>query len=170
MSRLSGLLAATALALAPATAAADNTSIWSAVKAKLDEVAAKAATAKEPAAKDTKSNASLGVELLPVTPELRAHYGSKDGRGVLVGHVDLGSPAQLAGIQVGDLLLDIGGMKVEKPADAVTALANAGSERVLPMTVLRDKKRRDITVHLDHSLPIIGELMRVFTTPHPTCT
>ena len=45
----------------------------------------------------------LGVSLIGITPELRAHYGSKDA-GVLVGRVEKDSAAAKAGIEVGDIL------------------------------------------------------------------
>ena len=169
MSRLSALLAAAALASAPATASADDTSIWSAIKTKITEAGVQSA-AKASVEKPKDSPARLGVEIVPITPELRTHYGSTDGRGVLVGHVDLGSPAQLAGIKVGDLLVDLGGQKVTNAADVVSALAGAADTRTLPATVLRDHQRHEITVQLDKSLPILGELVRIFTAPQPMCT
>lgn len=156
MRRLSALFTAAALAIAPATAAADD-SFWSFFQAKA-------------AAKTSDSNARLGMQIVPITPELRAHYGSKDQRGVLVGHVDPGSPAALAGLAVGDLLVDIGGMKVDNAADVFTAIANAGSARTVPVSIVRDGKAKVVNVSLDHSLPLIGELIRMFATPQPTCT
>jgi S1-C subfamily serine protease len=133
----------------------------------MTEAAAKAESA---TAKPKDSNTRLGLEIVPVTPDLRAHYGSTDGRGVLVGHVDAGSPAQLAGIKVGDLLLEIGGKSIATGADVMSALASAGSNRTLPATVLRNHKRQEVTVYLDQPLPILGELVRMFTIPQPTCT
>ena len=156
MRRLTTLLTAAALAIAPATASADD-SFWSMVKAK--------ATEKAPA-----ESSRFGVQIIAITPELRAHYGSKDQRGVLVAHVDPGSPAALAGIAVGDLLVDIGGMKVDNAGDVFAAIANAGPARTLPVSVLRDRQRKELSVQLDHSLPLIGELFRMFAGPQPTCT
>jgi S1-C subfamily serine protease len=169
MSRLPALLAATALAIAPAAASADDTSIWSAIKARITEAGVQAA-AKTSVEKPKDSNVRLGVQVVPITPELRAHYGSTDGRGVLVGHVDLGSPAQLAGLEVGDLLLDLGGTKVTNPADVVSALAGIGGPGTLPATVLRDHQRHELTLRLDRPIPLLGELVRVFTISQPTCT
>lgn len=46
----------------------------------------------------------LGVETTELTPELRRHFGVPEDAGVLLGHVEEGSPAAAAGLEVGDVL------------------------------------------------------------------
>ena len=46
----------------------------------------------------------LGVQLVSLTPELRQHFGVSEDRGVMVSKVEEGSPAESAGIRVGDIL------------------------------------------------------------------
>ncbi len=46
----------------------------------------------------------LGVELTTLTPELRRHFGVPDESGVMIGRVEEGSPAAVAGLQVGDII------------------------------------------------------------------
>jgi serine protease Do len=55
----------------------------------------------------------LGVELVGVTDELREHLGGEAGKGVLVGRVLSGSAAEAAGIQVGDLIVEVDGSAVQ---------------------------------------------------------
>lgn len=59
----------------------------------------------------------LGVELIEMTPDLRAHYGAPREAGVLVGSVEADSPAAKAGIEVGDIITRSDGEKVESVSD-----------------------------------------------------
>jgi hypothetical protein len=54
----------------------------------------------------------LGVDLTALTPELLAHFGVAGEHGVLVSRVEEGSPAEAAGLLVGDILTGIDGEEV----------------------------------------------------------
>ncbi len=54
----------------------------------------------------------LGVQLIDLTPELRAHWSLPDDRGILVSKVVDGSPADLAGLRVGDFVTAVDGSAV----------------------------------------------------------
>ena len=49
----------------------------------------------------------LGVEAVELTPELREHFGAPSETGVMISRVADGSPAQNAGLQVGDILTTV---------------------------------------------------------------
>jgi membrane-associated protease RseP (regulator of RpoE activity) len=73
----------------------------------------------------------LGVQVLPLTPELRTHFGAPEDRGVLVARVDEGSPAAAAGIQVGDVVTEVDGNPVAGPPQlAVAVRAKKAGESV----------------------------------------
>lgn len=57
----------------------------------------------------------LGVRLLRLTPELRAHFGVPKDAGVMVAQIVAGSPAEAAGIRVGDIITTVDGERVESP-------------------------------------------------------
>ena len=57
----------------------------------------------------------LGLDVLAITPELRAHYGAPATTGVLVGAVMADGPADTAGIRVGDVVIEINGQEVDSP-------------------------------------------------------
>lgn len=59
----------------------------------------------------------LGVALNPLSPELQKHFGAPEGSGVMVGTVVEGSPAQTAGIRVGDVITAIDGESVASASD-----------------------------------------------------
>jgi serine protease Do len=75
----------------------------------------------------------LGVALQPLTPELAASFGVKDGRGALVSDVTAGSPAERAGVKPGDVVLEINGKTIANPGDLarVVGLARPGTEAKL---------------------------------------
>jgi len=96
----------------------------------------------------------LGVDLLDLTPELRRHFGSDGDAGVLVAHVEAGTPAALAGVAVGDVLTAIEGKRVKstwdmrgligprKAGEAVTLdVVRAGSRRQLQATLIEREGR-----------------------------
>ncbi len=64
-----------------------------------------------------------GLTLQELTPMLAESFGFKKGRGVLVADVKEGSRSEKDGIQRGDILVEIGGEKVEDVVGAKNALA-----------------------------------------------
>jgi serine protease Do len=67
----------------------------------------------------------LGVAVAPshVAARMRRSVGLPEREGVLVRGVEDGSPAAAAGIQGGDLIVEIGGRSITTPDDLVEALA-----------------------------------------------
>ena len=82
----------------------------------------------------------LGVTTQPV--ELREH-----GSGLLVHSVAEGSPAEAAGVLVGDVLVGVGGASIEGPDDLVAALSDAAG-RTRTLDLIRGGERRTLDVEL----------------------
>lgn len=76
------------------------------------------------------SKGRLGVLVMSLTPELRAHFGAESDRGVLVARVEPGTPAAAAGLAVGDVIAMIHGTKIDGAPDVLTALAGSGKQDV----------------------------------------
>src|SRR6478672_7875307 len=91
----------------------------------------------------------IGVRLLEMTPELRAHYGAPRDAGVLVAGVEKDSPAAKAGIQVGDIITGAGGDRVDSARDLSRALRHAKAGDTLKLDVSRDRASRQITVKVE---------------------
>jgi len=66
---------------------------------------------------------SYGLSLQELTPMLAESFGFKKGRGVLVSDVKEGSRAEKQGFQRGDIIVEIGGEKVEDVMAMKSALA-----------------------------------------------
>ncbi|MGH9461680.1 MAG: S1C family serine protease [Vicinamibacteria bacterium] len=55
----------------------------------------------------------LGVQLLNLTLELRSHFGVSEDAGVMVAKVEAGSPAEQAGVRVGDIVTEVDGNPID---------------------------------------------------------
>jgi hypothetical protein len=82
----------------------------------------------------------LGVELTDLSPDLRAHFGAHRDRGVLVARVVEDSPAQRAGLHVGDVLTHVDGEPVTSSFDVTTRIGPRAAGEVVALEVLRDHK------------------------------
>ncbi len=75
--------------------------------------------------------ATYGLSIQEVTPELAESFSFKEARGVLIADVREGSRAEKDGIQRGDILVEIGGEKVKDVPTLRSALAGVkGSAKV----------------------------------------
>lgn len=90
----------------------------------------------------------LGVSIQPLSPELAAYYGLKDGKGVLVTDVFKGDPADLAGIQSQDIILEINGKKVEDSRELTRLVASLPVGETVTVKFLRDGKEQQVKVKL----------------------
>ena len=82
----------------------------------------------------------LGVQLAETTPELREHLGGSEEAGVLVSKVLSDTPAEKAGIQVGDLILSVNGGEVASTAELVGALVDKDGPTI-ELEVVRDGRK-----------------------------
>jgi predicted metalloprotease with PDZ domain len=98
------------------------------------------------------SRPKLGVQLVETTPELREHLGGGADRGVLVGKVMSGKPAEQAGVKVGDLLVSVDGTRVSSAGELIEALEDKDGKSV-DLELVRDGK----AMHLRVTLPAAEE-------------
>jgi serine protease Do len=69
---------------------------------------------------------ALGLTLAPLTPDLRTQLNlPASASGAVISAVIPNSPADVAGLQPGDLLVGVGATDVSNPGDAVTAITSA---------------------------------------------
>ena len=81
----------------------------------------------------------LGAKTVQLTDELRAHYGVPAGRGVLVVRVDERGVSRDAGIEVGDVVVEVGTQPVTTPLEVEVALARREPGVPLEIEVVRDR-------------------------------
>jgi len=95
------------------------------------------------------SRAFLGIRLMGLTEDLRKHYGAAEDSGVLVSEVEADSPAAKAGVQVGDVVTDLDGERVDSARDLSRAVRGKKAGDKVRLLVLRDRRAHELTATLD---------------------
>jgi membrane-associated protease RseP (regulator of RpoE activity) len=87
----------------------------------------------------------LGVALTDLTPELRGHFGVPEETGVMVARVEPGSPAEKAGIRVGDILTRVDGNAIKSSWDLTGKIRGLDDGQQIPIEVWRNGKAQNVT-------------------------
>jgi membrane-associated protease RseP (regulator of RpoE activity) len=87
----------------------------------------------------------LGVGLTELTPELREHFGAPEDAGVMVSSVEDGSPADKAGLKVGDIIAALDSKDVKSSWDVRSQVRELKEGEQVPITVYRDGKAQNLS-------------------------
>ncbi len=90
------------------------------------------------------SRAFLGVSLMNLSPDLREHFGAPKDAGVMVESVADDSPAEKAGLRVGDIVLSVDGKDVKSSIDLRMALKDKKEGDSVRIDYLRGKSRQTV--------------------------
>ena len=90
----------------------------------------------------------LGISSVNVTQAIAAQAGLSVDYGVYVGRVSPGSPAAAAGIQPGDVILSIGGKKIDENNSFSEVLFAYKPGDKVDLVILRNNKQMTVTVTL----------------------
>jgi serine protease Do len=92
----------------------------------------------------------LGISGDELTPQLAEYFGVKQGKGVLVREVVVGSAAAKAGLKAGDVIVAVDGKEVATVSKLRRALAGDTEEkRKVTLTIVRDKHEQTLAVELE---------------------
>jgi serine protease Do len=90
----------------------------------------------------------LGVYIQKLTPELARAFGLSQGGGALVGEVTPDSPAAKAGLQKGDVILEMNGQPINDSNDLSNRVSQSAPGTDVRLKTFRDGKARDVNVKL----------------------
>jgi serine protease Do len=96
--------------------------------------------------------ARLGISGDELTSQLAQYFGVKQGKGILVREVVVGSAAEKAGLKAGDVIVAVDGQEVASVGKLRRALASDKEEkekRKVALTIVRDKREQTLTVELE---------------------
>ena len=91
----------------------------------------------------------IGVSVLDIPSSALDEFGLKERRGAVVGSVNQGGPADKAGLEPGDVILEFNGKPVQRRDQLVSMVVTTKPGTSVPIKVLRDKQERSLTVTVD---------------------
>jgi len=98
------------------------------------------------------SLAFLGVQIQPMTPQLRRAFGASEDAGVLVAAVVKDSPAEKAGLAVGDIIVRMDRKRIQRVADFYRVLRYFDPGESVEMEVIREKASETLTAQLGQAI------------------
>ncbi len=104
----------------------------------------------------------LGVSVQPLTPELAKSFGAKDTKGVLVADVVQDSPANKAGLQAGDIILEFDRRKIESPPDLQRSVGLTTPGKTATVRLWRDRAEKQVELKIAEA-PEEGQALRSAT-------
>ena len=104
----------------------------------------------------------LGVSIQEVTPELAKSFDLKEKKGALVGQVVSGSPAEKAGIEQGDVILEFDGKEVADSKDLPRIVASTPVGKGVTVKLSRNGKLVDRQVKVGE----LEEKTEIAKTPY----
>jgi Do/DeqQ family serine protease len=90
----------------------------------------------------------LGVNIQPVTSDIASSLGLNDVRGILINAVTASGPADKAGLQRGDVILQIDGKDVNEPNQLRNEVAARAPGAEITLTILRNGKNQQVRIKL----------------------
>jgi serine protease Do len=98
----------------------------------------------------------LGIQPQEITRENMSRYGLSAPRGVGIGNVSEGSPAERAGLKKGDVILQFDGEPVTSTRKLLRLLGEAAPEQTVRLTISRNGSEQQITATLGHRANTLG--------------
>lgn len=96
--------------------------------------------------KGTVSRGWLGVQIQDVTRELAESFNMDKPYGALVAKVILDSPSEKAGLQIGDVIIEFDGHKVDTSAELPPIVGMTALDKKAKVKVIREGKEKTVTV------------------------
>ena len=92
------------------------------------------------------TRAYLGVSIQDVTPVMAKAFAESEPRGALVGDVTVGSPAQTAGVQKGDIILGVNGKPIADSNQLRMMISMMAPDTTANLKVWRNGSEREMAV------------------------
>jgi serine protease Do len=90
----------------------------------------------------------LGVQIQDVTRELAESFGMKKPEGALVSRVLDKSPAEAAGVQIGDIITEFNGQEIVSSADLPPMVGKTPIGETAKIKVIREGHRKELGVRI----------------------
>ena len=85
----------------------------------------------------------LGIGLTHLTPQLNEYFGVKTG--ILINSVNVNSPAAIAGLKAGDVIVELDGSPVQGALGFYRSITDkTGTE--IPIKIVRERQPKTMTI------------------------
>ncbi|MGB8952444.1 MAG: PDZ domain-containing protein [Candidatus Aminicenantales bacterium] len=91
----------------------------------------------------------IGVGLEELNKELAEYFGLKEGSGLLVKSVSAASPAEKAGLKVGDVIFKADGRRIETVSELSALIQDKKKGEKIKIEFLRGKKRMSLDIEIE---------------------
>jgi S1-C subfamily serine protease len=109
----------------------------------------------------------LGVRVQDISADLGSYFGVGEGEGVLVVDVTDGSPAEMAGIRDGDVIMKVGADKVTDSAQLVEAVREYKPGDKIDLTLKRNRETKRVEAELGEGPDLSNLFMGEADRPGP---
>ena len=96
----------------------------------------------------------IGVEVQDITPELAESFRLPNSDGALISGVVRGGPADAAGVKPGDILVGVGGKKIEDPETMLNLVANLHPGQSTAFKLRRGQGEVDVSIKIGKRPPM----------------
>lgn len=103
-----------------------------------------------------RSGEILGMELMELNDQLAEYFQVPEGDGVLIKRVEKNSEADKAGLKAGDVILSVGGKRVNDIDDVNRALRRYEEGDKVEIEVLRKGTKKTVTVVIENEEDLSG--------------
>ena len=90
----------------------------------------------------------LGIGIQPLSEDLAQKFRISDQTGTLVTHVEPGGPSAKAGLKPGDVVLEVGGRKVDGPRELRLLVSGMAPGATVAVKLVREGKPQTVKVQL----------------------
>jgi serine protease Do len=91
----------------------------------------------------------IGVSMQTLSGKLGDYFGVPDGAGALITEVMKDTPAEKAGLKVGDVIVLVDKEKVQSPSDVSSIIRDKNKGDRVDLVVVRNKAEKSITLETD---------------------
>lgn len=105
----------------------------------------------------------IGVYLEQLNPELSKFFGVPEGQGLLVARVNPGSPAEKAGLKVGDVIISADGKRTERLEKLTDIIQGKKKGEKIVLEIIREKKKMKVEVEVAEESRDFGPRVEKFS-------
>ena len=102
----------------------------------------------------------LGIGVQPASEEMLASLGVEHASGVVVNHIEKGSPAQRAGLEPGDVITNVAGRSIRTPGELIATISEIAPGKEVDIRAFRsgteERMRATLAERKDESAPAKG--------------